>query len=52
MVAAFAIFGCVLYIKSKIKVDIEELEKKVISPDQYTIMLQNLPENTTEEDLI
>lgn len=43
MITAFAIFGGVLYIKSKIKIDVEELEKKVKSPDQYTIMLQNLP---------
>lgn len=43
MIAAFAIFGCVLYVKKKIRVDIEDLEKKIVSPDQYTIMLQNLP---------
>lgn len=52
MITAFVIFGGVLYIKSKIRVDIEELEKKVISPDQYTVMLQNLPENINDEDLI
>lgn len=52
VITAFAIFGCVMYIKSKIRADVAALNKKYVSADQYTIVMQNLPENINEEDLI
>lgn len=43
VITAFAIFACVMYIKYKIRNESAVLEKKFISPNQYTILVQNLP---------
>lgn len=51
MVTAFVIFLGVMYIKYHINSDIAKLEEKIVSPEQYTIILQNLPEDTNEEEL-
>lgn len=49
VVTAFAIFIAVMYIKTRINRDIRDLEAKIVSPEQYTIILQNLPEDINEE---
>jgi hypothetical protein len=43
VVTAFAIFASVMYIKSKIRIDVASLDKKYVSADYYTIIMQNLP---------
>jgi hypothetical protein len=43
VITAFAIFVTVMYIKSKIRVDVAALDKKYVSADYYTIIMQNLP---------
>jgi hypothetical protein len=45
MITAIGIFGFVVYLKRYLNKDIQELEKKVICPSQYTIMIQNLPKD-------
>lgn len=52
VITAFAIFGCSMYIKYKINGESVILEKKFISPAQYTVIVQNLPENVNDEDII
>jgi hypothetical protein len=47
VITAFAIFVSVMYIKTKIREDVVALDKKYVSADYYTIIMQNLPENTT-----
>jgi hypothetical protein len=49
VVTAFAIFVSVMYIKSKIRAETYALDKKFVSAGYYTIILQNLPEDVTEE---
>ena len=41
-----------MYIKYKINGESVILEKKFISPAQYTVIVQNLPENVNDEDII
>lgn len=52
VITAFAIFGCSMYIKYKINGESVKLEKEFISPAQYTVIVQNLPENVNDEDII
>ena len=40
-----------MYIRRKINDDICYLEEKKVCPEQYTIMIQNLPEDINEEEL-
>ena len=49
VVTAFTIFVVAMYIKWKIYKDINILEEKRVSPELYTIMIQNLPEDVNEE---
>ena len=51
VITAFAIFVGVMYIKYHINSDINKLEDKIVSPEQYTIIMQNLPEDVNEEEL-
>ena len=51
VITAFAIFVGVMYIKYHINSDINKLEDKIVSPEQYTIIMQNLSEDTNEEEL-
>ena len=51
VISAIGIFAAVLYFKSTIVEEIADLEKKVICPSQYSIMIQNLPSSLTQIEL-
>ena len=51
IITAFILFALVMYIRRKINDDICYLEEKKVCPEQYTIMIQNLPEDINEEEL-
>lgn len=52
VITAIAIFVIVVWVKSELNNNIDELDSKVIGMQDYTILLRNLDENVQEEELV
>lgn len=51
MLTSIGIFVIVVYLKTIINEDIRQLTAKNICPSLYTVMLQNVPTEITDEEL-